>query len=266
MAISTFIPQVWSARLLVNLQRDLVFGALCNRNWEGEIAQYGDTVHINNLGDISVKEYTPNADIAAPDQLATTDTVLKIDHGAYFNFYVDDVDKVQARVELMDKAMANAARKIAENTEAYILAEINKSATKTSGAIPTGGIYEVLVMLKMGLDEKNVPREGRKLVIPPAVEAELLMDNRFVAGTESSNERLENGKVGRVLGFDVHVSTLLTDSLVAMNEEAVTFANQITATEAYRPEKKFADAIKGLNLCGAKVVLPDAVLVHRLTA
>lgn len=267
MAITTFIPQIWSARLLEKLNRKLVFGSLVNRNYEGEILQYGDTVHINSLEDITVKAYTPNSDIDAPEQLTTTDTALVIDHGAYYNFYVDDVDKVQARADLIDAAMENASRRLAEDTEAYILTKIIEGAgTKTSGAIPTGGIYEMFVMLKMALDEKNVPRAGRKLVVPSAVEAELLLDSRFITGTESGNERLENGMVARAAGFEIYLSNLLTDKIVALNMEGVTFAQQLTEIEAYRPEKKFADGVKGLSLCGAKVVQPDVVLVHELTA
>ena len=34
MVITNFIPQVWSARLQENLQHALVFGNLCNRNYE----------------------------------------------------------------------------------------------------------------------------------------------------------------------------------------------------------------------------------------
>lgn len=264
MAITTFIPQIWSARLLEHLNRQLVFGSLVNRNYEGEILQYGDTVHINSLEDIAVKEYTPNVEIEAPDQLTTTDTALKIDHGAYYNFYVDDVDKVQARADLMEAAMSNAARRIAEDTEDYLLDKIIEGAgSKTSGAIPTGGLYELIVMLKMSMDEKNVPRAGRALVVPPAVEAELLLDQRFIA---SSDERLNSGLVARAAGFDIYISNALTDKMVAMTREGVTFANQITQIEAYRPEKRFADAVKGLAVCGAKVVQPDVVLVHTLTA
>ena len=59
MAISNFIPQIWSARLQEKLQHALVFGALCNRNYEGEIRQWGDTVHINTINDITVKPYDP---------------------------------------------------------------------------------------------------------------------------------------------------------------------------------------------------------------
>ena len=48
MAISSFIPKVWSARLQENFHKALVFGSLCSRNYEGEISQWGDTVHISN--------------------------------------------------------------------------------------------------------------------------------------------------------------------------------------------------------------------------
>ena len=33
MAITNFIPQVWSARLQENLKQALVFGNLCNHNY-----------------------------------------------------------------------------------------------------------------------------------------------------------------------------------------------------------------------------------------
>lgn len=266
MAITTFIPKIWSARLLEKLNRKLVFGSLVNRNYEGEILQYGDTVHINSLEDITVKAYTPNSDIDAPEQLTTTANSLVIDHGAYYNFYVDDVDKVQARADLIDAAMENASRRLAEDTEAYILEKIIEGAGTKTSAATTGGIYELIVMLKMALDEKNVPRTGRKLVVPAAVEAELLLDQRFITGTESGNDRLENGMVGRAAGFEIYISNLLTDKMVALNMEGVTFAQQLTEIEAYRPEKKFADGVKGLALCGAKVVQPDVVVVHTLTA
>ena len=44
-------------------------------------------------------------------------------------------------------------------------------------------------------------------------------------------------------------------------KRAVTFAEQISEVEAYRPEKRFADAVKGLHLYGAKVVYPDEFMV-----
>lgn len=134
MAISSFIPKVWSARLQENFHKALVFGSLCSRNYEGEISQWGDTVHISNLSDITVRPYDPTTDLAEPEALSGTDIVLTIDHGAYYNFLIGDVDAAQARVDLMDGAMRNAAYQLAEDAEKYILATIRKGAgTKVSG-------------------------------------------------------------------------------------------------------------------------------------
>ena len=76
MAISSFIPKVWSARLQENFHKALVFGSLCSRNYEGEISQWGDTVHISNLSDITVRPYDPTKDLAEPEALSGTDIVL----------------------------------------------------------------------------------------------------------------------------------------------------------------------------------------------
>ena len=266
MSLSSFIPQVWSARLLDNLHKSQVFGGLCNRNYEGEITAWGDTVHINALSDITVKTYVRGEDIDDPEQLTGTDLTLTIDHGAYYNFYLNDVDAAQARAELMDAAMRSAARKLSEDTETYLLGVITDGAgTTEQGPLPEGGVYALLVGIKAALDSKHVPKYGRCLVIPPEVESELLLDNRFITGTAMADGRLAEGAVARAAGFDIYVSPDLEDKVVAMIPDAVTFACQVSKTEAYRREKGFDDGVKGLCLCGAKVLLPDAVYVHEIT-
>lgn len=262
MAITTFIPEIWAARLQEHLRRQLVFGALVNRNYEGEIKQYGDTVHINSIEDITVKTYTPNTDIDDPEQLTTVDQTLLIDHGAYYNFYLNDVDAAQARGDLMDAAMRNASYRLAEDTEDYILGVI-LAAGQIKGTAEAGKVYEAIVAIKTAMDEANVPKEGRKLVVAPASEGALLLDDRFIKGTKGEN-RLENGAVARAAGFDIYVSNAdgMDGKMVAFRADDVTFANQLTKTEAYRREKGFDDGVKGLNLCGAKVTRPEAVAVY----
>lgn len=267
MAITTFIPKLWAARLLQAYERKLVFGALVNRNYEGEIKQMGDTVHINSLNDITVKDYTPNTEIEAPEQLDTEDQTLVIDHGKYYNFYVDDVDKVQAAGELMNTAMTNAANRLAEDAENYIITKVlSEAGVKKSGAVTAENIWSTIVGIKTSMDEANVPQSDRNLVVPPSVEGILLLDDRFVKGNNGET-RLENGAVARAAGFSIHVSNApaLKNSMVAFNRDSMTFANQLTKTEAYRPEARFADAVKGLSLCGAKVTRPDAVVVYTIS-
>ena len=264
MAITSFIPEIWAARLQANLQKQLVFGALANRNYEGDIKQFGDTVHINSIQDITVKEYTPNVDIDDPEQLTTVDQTLTIDHGAYYNFYLNDVDAVQARGDLMDAAMRNASYKLAEDTEDY-LASVLLAAGTIKGTLQAAKAYEGIVAIKTAMDEKNVPKDGRKLVVPPSIEGAILLDNRFVTGSKGE-VRLEEGAVARAAGFDIYISnaTGMDTKVVAFRTDDFTFANQITKTEAYRREKGFDDGVKGLAMSGAKVTRPDAVAVYTI--
>ena len=274
MAVTTFIPELWSARLLYALEKSHVATNLVNRNYEGIIANQGDTVHINSIGAITVKDYTKNSDIAAPDALTTTEQNLVIDQCKYFNFQVDDVDKVQAAGDLIDTAMGRAAYALADVSDAFLLKTIangvataNKIGAKaTLTALTASNVYENIVKLRTTLDKANVPNTGRTLVVPPEVYALLLLDDRFAkSGSDSGQNALLNGMVGRVAGFDVFMSNNCVSGadggsgstayfvITAQVASATTYAEQIIKTEGYRMESRFADGVKGLHVYGAKV-------------
>lgn len=285
MAVTTFIPELWSARLLYALEKAHVATNLVNRNYEGEISNHGDTVHINTIGAITVKSYTKNTDIDAPETLTTTDQTLVIDQAKYFNFQVDDVDKVQAAGELVDTAMGRAAYALADVSDAYLLGVIaaGAAARNTIGtaaapvALTASNVYENIVKLKTKLDKANVPNTGRTIVVPPDVHSLLLLDDRFAKSTATAGqEALINGLVGRIAGFDVYMSNNVktgvgTDTgktpyfeITAQITDATTYAEQIIKTEAYRMESRFADAVKGLHVYGAKVT--DGTKIAKILA
>ena len=285
MAVDTFIPELWNARLLYALEKAHVATNLVNRNYEGEIRNHGDTVHINTIGAITVKSYTKNTNIDAPETLTTTDQSLAIDQAKYFNFQVDDVDKVQAAGELVDTAMGRAAYALADVSDAYLLGVIAAGAatgnTIGSAAAPVAltaaNVYENIVKLKTKLDKANVPNTGRTIVVPPDVHSLLLLDDRFAkSSSNAGQEALINGLVGRIAGFDVYMSNNVktgtgTDNgktpyfeITAQIADATTYAEQIIKTEAYRMESRFADAVKGLHVYGAKVT--DGTKIAKILA
>ena len=274
MAVTTFIPELWSARLLYALEKSHVATNLVNRNYQGMIANVGDTVHINSIGAITVSDYTKNTDMTAPETLATTDQTLVIDQAKSFNFQVDDVDNVQAAGELIDTAMGRAAYALADVADTYLLALLATGADSgnvvgaASGpiALTAANVYENIVKLRTKLDKANVPNSGRTICVSPEVYALLLMDDRFAKSDAAAGQAaLLNGEVGRVAGFTVFMSNNVktgvgTDTgktpyfeITAQVATAATFAEQIIKTEAYRMEKRFADAVKGLHVYGARV-------------
>ena len=272
MAITTFIPELWSARLLEKLSNELVYGNLVNRDYEGEISQAGDTVHINSFGAITVKKYTKNSEIDAPEELTTEEQTLKIDQSQYFNFGLDDVDKAQAMGGLMEAALDRASYGLSSVADKYIASQMAEGGTAINGGSPVtltaANIYQAMVEIKVSMDKLNIPQQGRFVVVPPEVEGLLLLESRFVAtGGSVAEGILANGYIGKVAGLDVYTSNNVPNAdgsnykIVATNRSTTTYAEQVLHTEAYRVEKGFKDAIKGLHVYGAKVTRPSEVLV-----
>ena len=111
------------------------------------------------------------------------------------------------------------------------------------------------------LTEKDVPTEGRWVVVPAWYHGLLLKDNRFVGnGTDYNKALIEGGEVGVAAGFKVWLSNNVPNTsgtrykIVAGTNAGASYAEQILETKAYSPEKRFADAVKGLHVYGGKVV------------
>lgn len=279
MAIDNFIPTIWSARLLQNLQNALVYGqpGVINRDYEGEIREAGNTVKINAIGAVTVGNYTKNTDIAAPETLTDAQLQLVIDQAKFFNFQIDDVDKAQQKPKIMSEAMREAAYALANASDQYIAGLytgvdagnlIGTTAAPKTDLDTAGKPYEYLVQLAVLLDEDKVPAAGRWVVVPPWFHGLLLNDQKFV-GTGGSNAEatLRNGMVGEAAGFSIIKSNNVPNTtgakfrIIAGHPMAWSYAEQINGVEAYRPERRFADAVKGLHLYGAKIVRPTALAV-----
>lgn len=274
MSVNSFIPEVWSAVLLSSLKKTLVYGQprIANRNYEGEISEFGDTVTINSVGRPTVSTYTPNSTTITPEQLTTAQRKLVVDQAKYFSFYVDDVDARQVRNDggLMSEAMMEAAFALGDTADQFIAGLYTGAATAnqlgtvsvTSGALA----YTQINKLGTKLDEANVPKQGRWVVVPPWYVELLLEEDKTVrVDASGTSEALRNGFVNRLLGFDLLESNNVPNptgddyAIMAGFSGAISYAEQINKVEAFRPESAFEDAVKGLHLYGAKLVRPDGI-------
>lgn len=120
MAITNFIPEVWSAAILEALRAKLVFPSLCNRDYEGDIREAGDTVHITGYDDVTVRKYVRGQAITVDDVNDKEAAVLEINQSDYFAFKVNDLDKAQAKADMTGKFTNSAAYNMMKNVENYI--------------------------------------------------------------------------------------------------------------------------------------------------
>lgn len=273
MALENFIPRIWSARLLQNLHKAHVLAEVANTDYEGEISSYGDTVKINAIGPVTVRDYEKGDTSIDRDELDDAQTILTIDQAKYFNFSIDDIDTAQQRPKVMDEAMREAAYALADQSDQF-LANMAKEADEIidEGETQAEDVYPQLVEINQELDEKNVPRGDRWIVVAPWYMGKMVLAKIFEQqGSFAADDIEQEGYVGSALGLNVYMSNNLVDDyggsddtlMPAGTRRAISFAEQILSTEAYRPEDSFADAVKGLYVYGGKVVDPQCMVTLR---
>jgi hypothetical protein len=276
MAITNFVPEIWSAALLKALRDRLTYAqaGIINRNYEGEIARAGDTVHITNFVDPAVRDYTKNGTITW-DLLTDATQALVVDQADYFAFKVDDIDKRQALGGFVEEATVGASYNLASEADDFVAGLMVAGAGTDLGSVTVaeaGEAYELLVQMRTALTRSNTPDQGRFVSVPPEFYAKLLQDDRFIrADASGTTAGLRNGQAGSAAGFMVIESNRVPEvsietgsdtaySLVAGHSMATTYAEQIANTEALRLENTFGDGVRGLHLYGAKVVRPDQLV------
>jgi len=270
MSAKGFVPQIWAATVLRELENNLVAKQICNMAYEGEIKQKGDTVWFNGLSDVDVKTYSGSVSY---DELGNAQVGLLIDQEDYFAFKVKDIEKAQANVDLRRSQAARAGYKMANAVDEYILGLYAgaEAGTVTDATCDTATIFSDIGLAKQYLAENNVPMNDMNLVIPPWVQLKL----ELAGIVFSVNDGLKTGKGGvafaEALGFKIYVSNNVVDlgtynsQCIACSSDAIVFAQQITETEDIRLENSFDTGVRGLGTYGAKVVKPKEMVRLNLT-
>ena len=276
MSTANFIPTVWAGAILRWLEKSLVYASVCNRNYEGDIKNQGDSVKINQIGDITVNTYA-KTDITV-QTLNDAAMFLKIDQAKYFAFSVDDMDKVQSNVNLLEAASQKAGYAIRDTADQFIATKYADAGVTTGlgttsvpldisadGAGSTVKASNLMSRFQRRLDDAKCPKDGRWLVIPPWLEQKLILEKILLPLPNGTDVNYDNGRIGqKVFGFDVRVSQNVPVSsskyrIMAGSMDAITYADQIVSVESFRPDLRFSDAVKGLHVYGAKVVRADCL-------
>ena len=275
MAITNFISTVWSENLYRELDKQYVAAANCNRDYEGEIREQGSSVKICGLEPVSISDYRKNTDIVAPMQLSDNVRELVINQAKYFNFAIDDIDRAQTSPKLMELAIKNAASALADAADKLILqtCAFDSGSQISASSVTADTILDYFFEARTKLAENNaVDPDDIIFEISPKI-AEMVMKAKIDLG--NTNDIMEKGYIGNIAGCKVFVSNNIyklpepdgtcMHRCIARTKRSVAFAEQLSEIEAYRPESRFADAVKGLHLYGTKVVYPNEVVCLTFT-
>lgn len=286
----TFIPEIWSGKLVVNFYDATVLSAISNTDYEGEIRNQGDTVNIRTTPEIEIFEYKKGQTLKTT-RPESPKIQLVIDKGEYFSCIEDDVDKVQSDIALMDQWSKDASERMKIRVDKRVLGDIvgDIAATNrgdkagrisqninlgTSGAavaLTKDNVLDYIVDMGTVLDEANAPEDGRYMVIPAKLAGMIKKsDLRDASLAGDSTSILRNGRMGMIDRFTLYMShnlpvTAGKYSIIAGHKMGLTFASQMTNMETLRSDSTFGNIIRGLQVYGYKVVKPEALALGVVT-
>lgn len=283
---SNFIPTIWAAEALVSLRDNLVFGALCNRKYQGEIEKYGDRVKINSTGHIDFHGYVPGITRLVTQDITDFQQELVIDQGRYFSFGVNDVVEKQANISLTSANAEQAGYDGAVTIDKYLANHfVDTPADNMIGDdehpknfTQSEQFFNALSEIEKVHAYRSTPLKGRVVVIPPDAKQYLVTDTRHTitaAVPDRAKKAVEDAYVGHTLTYDVYVSNNVAYTeennvkkfkIMAFYFETIALAEQIALTnEQLRPTDDFKTITRGLVYFGTKVVRPETLVTLTAT-
>lgn len=282
MSYQNFIPNVWNEGIERELDRICVFVEDCNCKYEGSVKGKGESVKILGVGKPTIKSIAKadrSNDIEAPEEIEDTSVIMYIEQVRYFNYMVGDIDKAQAVGGIMDALEQETSEALANEIDTYVASKaVDEAVMSMYGDAPVKvvsnenageGEKYVLDILDEALQKlyENDVKATTEIVVTISPRFFTLFKKAYISKDSDNSEMMKNGKVTKYGNITVKMSNNVhktsngtVDNIMIRTKRAVAFAKPLTHTEPYRPEKKFADAVKGFILFDAKVVRPKEMI------
>jgi len=207
---AVYIPQQWRSEVRIARQSKFVMRNVCYELPIG--GQKGNQFHIPNLSNLVASTKLPGTpvNLLQPNE---GEFILTIDRHKECSILVEDITEAQEQYYIRSKYTGQMGSALA-NALDDDLVFLRSLFTQTISAGGVGMTEAKILTAKQTLDEADVPYENRMLVVPPAVENDLLSINRFVAADIRTGvpDMIGMGKfIGRIHGF----SAMMTNRLKA---------------------------------------------------
>lgn len=157
----------------------------------------------------------------------------------------------------------NFQTQMASSVATMILTDILSAATVTNYGAPTTTAsanfkLDAITAIRVALNSKKCPKIGRSIIIDDGVESGLFSDTNLVlALNRGGNGMINEGEVGRILGFDIYTCTAFPLNAISLigfacgkGAMAVAFRSvgDLLPDEEYAAKEVLTDSESGISM------------------
>jgi len=126
--------------------------------------------------------------------------------------YIEDIDQLRTNIDYRQSYQGAIAAALNRAYDAELISVMDAATPGTTVTASSGLVKDKLVEAAEALNEADVPMGERFLVISPAALTDMLGDTTLISSDYVATQGLQTGYIPNVLGFNIVVSNLLTDT------------------------------------------------------
>lgn len=205
--IDPYTPEVWANESLAILEENMVIGNLVHRDFEDEVASFGDIVNTRRPGEFAAKRKTHNDNVTIQDATAVNVQVPLNQH-VHVSFLIRDTEESYSFKSLVDEFMAPAMLASARFIDQVLLGQVYRFYNNQYGKIAgldSSNAIDYLTGVRNVMNKNKAYVTRRNLVLTPDAETKLLNNAAFTSAHQVGDDgsALREASLGRKLGFDI---------------------------------------------------------------
>lgn len=225
---AVFIPEIWAQATLKNIYAKSAMIGTVAKDYSDELAKEGDIVHVQKRGTLVSHEKLANTEVTLQTPSGSTVPVTLTNHKEV-SFLVEDVAEAQANTSLLNGYTADAADVLATDIEDMLCGiyanarflpanELNWDASNGASKLAS-----MITLRSAMVVEGKLPEAAPRYMVIRDM-ADFLDVDKFTSKEFLSQDSLQTGTVGEIMGFRVQESSQCIKTLSPTVTHRLAFA------------------------------------------
>lgn len=203
-----FVPEIWAQESLMVLENNMLAANLVHRDFENEIASFGDVVNTRRPGSFTATR-KGNADDVTDQDASSTNVAVPLDQHLHTTFIIKDQEASKSMKDLVAEYLTPAAISLAQQADRIVLGQTYQFLGNAVGALGTTISRATLIAAREKLNTLKCPQGigQRNLIVSPNMEGALLNIADLVTADKVGDDgsALREGSIGRKFGLDMYM-------------------------------------------------------------
>lgn len=223
-SLDAFIPELWANESIAILEENMVMARLIHRDFQEQVAKFGDVVNTRKPGEFEGKRKT-NADSVTVQDANATNVQVPLDQHLHTSFLIKDGEESKSFKELVEEYMAPAMLAQARFVDRVLLGQyvhFLKHAAGGLGLLTSTNAKSYILATRKRMNVNKAFMENRNLILNPDSEEVLLNLDIFTAANQVGDEgtALREASLGRKLGFNMFMCQNMASVVTAPTNTA----------------------------------------------